>query len=114
MNLELLTPFAEKLLIAVNIINKAHVLLNKNKTPYEIWYGNIPTVKHFKVFGSKYYIKNNDEKLGNFEPRADEGIFLGYSFRSKAYKCYNKRLQNIVECIDVVIDGACTDPKRVS
>jgi len=46
---------------------------------------------HFRVFGSKCFIKNNDEKLGKFEPR-EEGIFLGYSSRSKAYKCYNKRL----------------------
>ena len=89
---------------AANILNKAHVRVNSDKTPYELWYGNSPTVKHFKVFGSKFFIKNNDEKLGKFEPRADEGILLGYSSRSRAYKCYNKRLWKIVECIDVVID----------
>ena len=81
---------------AVNILNKAHVRVNSDKTPYELWYGNPPTMKHFRVFGSKCFIKNNDEKLGKFEPRADEGIFLGYSSRSRAYKCYNKRLRNIV------------------
>jgi hypothetical protein len=89
---------------AANILNKAHVRVNSDKTPYELWYGKSPTVKHFRVFGSKCFIKNNDEKLGKFEPRANEGIFLGYSSRSKAYKCYNKRLRKIVECIDVVIN----------
>ena len=68
-------------------------------------------MKHFRVFGSKCFIKNNDEKLGKFELRADEGIFLGYSSRSRAYKCYNKRLHNIVESIDVVIDESPTAPK---
>ena len=65
---------------AVNILNKAHARVNSDKTPFELWYGNLPTVKHFRVFRSKCLIKNNYEKLGKFEPRADEGIFLGYSF----------------------------------
>ena len=29
-------------------------------------------VKYFKFFGSKCYIKRTDEKLGKFEPRANE------------------------------------------
>ena len=70
-----------------------------------------PIVKYFKVFGSKYYIKRTDEKLDQLEPREDEGILLGYSFRSKGYKCYNKRLGNIVESIDVVVDEACKNKK---
>ena len=86
--------------------------MNNDKTPYEIWYGNLPTAKHFRVFGRKCFIKNNDEKLGKFEPRENEGIYLGYSSRSKAYKCYNKILLNIVECIDVVIDESFSTLKR--
>ena len=86
---------------AVNILNKAHVRVNSDKTPYELWYGNSPSVRHFKVFGSNCFIKNNDEKLGKFEPRSDEGILLGYSSTSRAYKCYNKRLRKIVECIEL-------------
>eukprot|EP00253_Pinus_taeda_P013018 PITA_13018 len=54
-----------------------------------------------------------DEKLGKFEPRADEGILLGYSSRSKGYKCYNKRLGKIIEIINVVVDEACKNPKQI-
>ena len=97
----------------VNILNKAHVHVNSDQTPYELWYGKPSTVKHFRIFGSKCFIKNNDEKIGKFEPRADEGIFLGYSSRSKAYKCYNKILWKTVECIDVVIDEAGKNPKQL-
>ena len=50
----------------VNILNKAHVRVNSDKTPYELWYGNLPTVNNFRVFCSKCFIKNNDEKLGKF------------------------------------------------
>ena len=52
------------------------------------------------------------EKLCKFEPISDEGILLGYSSTSRAYKCYNKRLQKIVECIDVVIDESPAAPKE--
>lgn len=57
-------------------------------------------------------LKKNDDKIGKFESRADEGIFLGYSSRIKGYICYNKRLQNIVETIYVVIDEASTSTKK--
>lgn len=98
----------------VNILNKARVRVDSDKTLYELCYGKPSTVKHFRVFGSKHSINNNDEKLGKFEARADEGILLGYSSKCKGYKCYNKRLQKIIECIDVVIDEACTDPRKVT
>lgn len=65
--------------------------------PYELWFGKRATIKHFRVFGSKCYIKNIEEELGKFEDRVDEGVFLGYSIHSKAYKCYNKRLRKIIE-----------------
>lgn len=97
---------------AMTILNKANAWVNSDQSPYKIWYGKPPTVKQFTVFGSKCFIKKTDEKLGNFEPRADKGILISYSFRSKGYKCYNKRLWKIVECIDVVIDEACRNPKQ--
>ena len=52
-------------------------------------------------------------KIGKFECRENEGILLGYSSRSKLYKCYNKRLGKIVEIIDVVVDEACRNPKQI-
>jgi hypothetical protein len=60
--------------------------------------------KHFRIFRSKFYIKRDDENLGKFDSREDEGIFLGNSSRRKSYICYKKILQNIVESINVKID----------
>lgn len=64
---------------AITILNKTKVWVNSSQTSHELWYGKTPTVKYFKVFGRKCYIKRTDEKLGKFEPRADEDILLGYS-----------------------------------
>jgi hypothetical protein len=42
--------------------------------------------------------------LANMMTGDDEGIFLGYATNSKGYKCYNKRLHKMVDCIDVKVD----------
>lgn len=53
---------------------------------------------------SKCYIRNIKDNLGKFKDRSDEGIFLGYSCKRKAYQCYNKRLGNIMERVEVKVD----------
>lgn len=73
------------------IINRSLLINNCNKTPYELWKGKPANVKYFRIFGSKCYIKREDQKLGKFESRVDEGIFVGYSSKRNAYKCYNLR-----------------------
>ena len=78
--------------------------MNKDNTPYELWYGRPALVKYFKVFGNNCYIKRNEDDLGKFDSRTDEGNFLGYSSTKKAYRCYNKRLHKIVESADVKVD----------
>ena len=107
MNLELLQPSG------VTILNEANVWVNSSQTPHELWYGKTPTIKYFKVFGSKCYIKRTDEKHGKFEPREDEGILLGYSSWSKGYKCYNKILGKTIESINVAVDEACKNWKQI-
>ena len=73
------TFLGEAAFASITILNKTNVHVNNTQTPHELWYGKTPMVKYFKVFGSKFYINKTDEKLGKFEPRADEGILLGYS-----------------------------------
>jgi transposase InsO family protein len=88
----------------VYIFNIGQLRVNSDKTPYELWFGRAPSVKYFKVFGSKCYIKRLDESLGKFDVRFDEGIFIGYASNKKAYKCYNIRSHNILESADVKVD----------
>jgi hypothetical protein len=98
-------PFSgEAIQTSTNILNKVHIRVNNDKTPYELWHGRPISVKPFKIFGSKCYIKINEDNLGKFYSIEDEGILLGYSFRSKGYKCYNKRIHNIFESIDVKVN----------
>ena len=42
--------------------------------------------------------------MGKFDSRSDEGIFLGYSSTSKAYRVYNKRIMKVMGTVNVVIN----------
>jgi hypothetical protein len=40
---------------------------NNDKNPYEIWKGRSTNVKHFIIFGRKFYIKREDGRMGKFD-----------------------------------------------
>ncbi|XP_075096457.1 uncharacterized protein LOC142174542 [Nicotiana tabacum] len=108
----------------VEVVNTACYLVNRcmirsllNKTPYELLNGRKPKLTHLRTFGCKCFVLNNvKEALGKFNAKSDEGIFLGYSSQSKAYKVYNKRTQCIEESIHVIFDEyhlSCEKDKHV-
>jgi hypothetical protein len=61
-------------------------------------------VNHFRVFGSKCYIKREDGRMGKFDSRVDKEVLVGYSSTRKAYKFYNLRLNKVLESINIKID----------
>ncbi|MCI43933.1 gag-pol polyprotein, partial [Trifolium medium] len=46
------------------------------------------------------------EQRRKLDPKSEEGIFLGYSISSRAYRVYNSRTKVIMESINVVIDDS--------
>ena len=77
-------------------------ILNKNS--YELWNNRKPKISYLKVFGCKCFILNTKENLEKFDSKADEGIFLGYSTSSKAYRVFNKRTIIVEVSMHVVFD----------
>ena len=71
----------------VYTMNRVQVRKETNKTPYELLFGYSPIVKYFKKIGSKCYMKRHDD-ICKFDARSDEGMFLGYSLKRRAYRCY--------------------------
>ncbi|GJT41949.1 retrovirus-related pol polyprotein from transposon TNT 1-94 [Tanacetum coccineum] len=63
-----------------SIINTRH-----NKTPYELLRGRKPNIEYFYVFGSLCYPTNDRDDLGKMKPKADIGVFIGYSETSKGF-----------------------------
>jgi hypothetical protein len=89
---------------AVHIQKRVMLRNNTDKTPYELWKGRPGNVKHFRIFGRKCYIKREDGRMVKFDSRVDKGLLFGYSSTRKSYKCYNLRLNKVVESINVKID----------
>ena len=67
------------------------------------------------VFGHKCYIHNNGkDNLDKFNPKSDEGWFLGYSSSSKAFQVFNQRTLKIEESIHVVFDEFSSSDDRIN
>jgi hypothetical protein len=59
--------WAQEVHTSVHILNRGILRNNSDKNPYEIWKGRPENVNHFRVFGSKCYIKRKDNRIGKFE-----------------------------------------------
>ena len=85
-------------------VNRVYFRFDTKKTPYELWKGRKPNVKYFRIFGSICFILKDRENVRKFDSRNNEGIFLGYSSTSKAYRVYNKRTKKVMKTVNVVIN----------
>ena len=84
--------WAEAVSTACHILNLCLIRPILKKTPYELWRGKKLNISYFHSFGCKFFIHNNGKNhLGKFDPRSDEGIFLGYAISSRAFRVFNKR-----------------------
>ena len=67
--------------------------------------GKKPSLAHFKVFGTKYFIHINDKKdVDKFEVKSELKIFLGYSETSRAYNIYNLKNNTVEESPHVIFN----------
>ena len=86
-------------------MNRALIRPILKKTPYELYNGRKPNISHLHVFECKCFVLNNDkDNLGKFDAKSDEGIFVGYSLHSKAFRIYNKRTKIIEESIHIAFN----------
>ena len=77
-------------------------------TPYEIWRGKKHNLKHLHEFGSTCFVLNDRDHIRKFVPKIDEGVFLGYSPNSRAYRVINKRSKRVMKSANVVVDDQGT------
>jgi len=81
--------WAEAVNTTCYVQNKIYIRPILEKTTYELFKGRRPNISYFHEFGCTCYILNNKLYLKKFDAKAQRGIFLGYSERSKTYKVYN-------------------------
>ena len=74
-----------------------------------------PKTKHriLSYFGYKYFIHNNEKgNLEKFDAKANEGIFLGYSTSSRAYRIFNKSSLVVEDSIHIVFDKSSSNKSK--
>ncbi|KAI0519487.1 hypothetical protein KFK09_006935 [Dendrobium nobile] len=97
--------WAEAVNIACYALNRVNIRSKLYKTLYELLNGRTPNLSHLHVFGCKCFILNNGKHpVGKFDPKSNEGVFLGYSSVGKAYRIFNKRALVVEKSTHVVFD----------
>ena len=75
-------------MMAIYVKNRLKSPKVVHKTPFEIVYNSMPSVKHMR-FGCQTYILTPKENRLKWDPKARAGICFGYEEVSKAYRVYD-------------------------
>nr|GEV45549.1 putative ribonuclease H-like domain-containing protein [Tanacetum cinerariifolium] len=74
---------------------------SKNKTLIEAARTITPSIGFVKPFGCPVTILNTLDHLGKFQGKVDEGLLVGYSVCSKAFRVFNSRTRIVQETLHV-------------
>ena len=98
-------PFWAELATAFNYIrNRSSHSKIGGQTPYGKFNGKIPTVRHFKIIGSRCTVLKAPPKRGDkLDPKGWEGILLGYAQETIGYRVWNPEDKKVYETRNVVI-----------
>lgn len=71
------------------------------KTPFELYGGTKPSVRHLKPFGAVAYVGIPSQTRTKLDPKARKGYMVGYAFSTKGYRIWLPESNKIVESIHV-------------
>jgi transposase InsO family protein len=81
--------------------------------PFELHFGQKPSVSHLRPFGCKWFVLKG-ENLDKFESHSSDGILLSYTPHGTSYRVSNLETNTIVESCDVTFEETATYPRDVS
>jgi transposase InsO family protein len=87
-----------------NYVRNRCVVSGRDKTPWELYMGQVPDLAHLRVFGSRAYVKVPDACRRKLDPKSQPGVFMGYDYQSKAYRVLLDATRQVVVSRDVVVD----------
>lgn len=107
--------WAEALVTACHVRNLSPSVAIKHQVPLEKWLNrelSIDDYKHLKTFGCQvWYHTPRGDKL---DPRAQEGVMLGYPEGMKAYRIWDLTQKKIVTSRDVQFEEGVFPYKRTT
>ncbi|WVZ81143.1 hypothetical protein U9M48_028558 [Paspalum notatum var. saurae] len=104
--------WAEAVNTACYIANRIFLRAFLGKTSYELRFGRQPSVKHLRAFGCRCFVLKKAGHLDKFESHCLDGIFLGYTSNSRAFRVWILEAKQVVETCEVSFDETmpCTTP----
>lgn len=92
--------WAELVNSAVYILNRTGKSSEKDVTPYKLWMGKKPRIKHLRIIGSTCYIHVPIQKRKKMDVKAIKGYLVGYD-GDERYRLYVKEDHKVVLSRDV-------------
>lgn len=71
------------------------------RTPYELYSGNIPSVRHLMPFGTLAYAGVPRQHRKKLDARALRGYMIGYAISTKGYRIWIPESGRIIETVNV-------------
>ena len=76
----------EATILSAHILDRRISKADNNKTPYEIWNNNKPSIKHMHVFACDVYIHTHkSDRDSKVDATSRKGIFMGYDPNNNSY-----------------------------
>nr|GEW54551.1 retrovirus-related Pol polyprotein from transposon TNT 1-94 [Tanacetum cinerariifolium] len=94
------TFWAEAVNTTCYVQNRVLVVKPYFKTPYELFRGRSHALSFIRPFGCHVTILNTLDQLGKLDGKSNEGIFVGYSTISKAFRVYNTRTRKSTKTVN--------------
>jgi hypothetical protein len=94
--------WGEAVQVAVYLLTPTKCL--DDRTPYEMWYGRKPVVKHLRTFGCTAYVKRVGSGISKLSDRFIPGVFLGYESGIKGFRVYSPATSKLLVSRDVIFD----------
>jgi hypothetical protein len=95
--------WAELVSTAVYILNRTGPTKEGHMSPYELWLGKKPQIKHLRIIGSTCYAHVPTQKRKKMQKKAKKCILLGYD-NDDGYRLWNRETNSLVRSRDVTFD----------
>ena len=74
----------------------------RDKTPFELWTGNIPSLAHLRIFGCRCFALIPDKKRTKWESHSNECLLMGYFSTHNLFRLYDLVTNSFIKRRDVI------------
>lgn len=92
--------WAELVTTAIYILNRTGKSSKEGVSPYELWMGKKPRIRHLRIIGSSCYVHIPAEKRKKMDKKAVKGFLVGYD-GDERYRIYIQESHYVILSRDV-------------